>query len=240
MRAGDIENNVTDIAQIPVIFDCNDDGDDPAIGDIVTPEHMELVAGIVEVTGFARRHEDHCERSRSGSTAIYIGDADFGLPSPEFEELYPWLPSSVTRNSGFRYELDTVAANLADGEHSLVVWTEDRYGRPTASSASADSSSTTRIPDGEPEPVEPRHPASAGCVLTLIEGGAAGLISRQVSSRGDEAPWPGGFPRLGARSVLCSTLSTHCEETRLGRCIVGRSRQLVRYAGYNVCHRRSV
>ena len=55
----------------------------------------------------------------------YIGDAEFGLPSPEFEDRYPWLPSSVTRNSGFRFELDTVAANLADSEHSLVVWTQD-------------------------------------------------------------------------------------------------------------------
>ena len=62
---------------------------------------------------------------------VHIGDAEFGLWSPEFEELYPWLPSSVTRNSGYLYELDTVAANLADGEHSLVVITEDRSGGRT-------------------------------------------------------------------------------------------------------------
>jgi hypothetical protein len=124
VRAGDIENNVADIAQIPVIFDCNDDPDDPAIGDIVTPEHMELVAGVVEVTGFA----DDTRTLRQVEIWVdgnFIGLADFGLPSPEFEEAYPWLPTSVTRNSGYRYELDTVAENLADGEHSLVVWTED-------------------------------------------------------------------------------------------------------------------
>ncbi len=127
VRAGDIENNVTDIAQIPVIFDCNDDGDDPAIGDIVTPEHMELEAGVVEVTGFARDREG-IRYVQIWVDGNYIGDAEFGLPSPEFEDLYPWLPVSVTRNSGYRYDLDTVAANLADGEHSLVVRTEDRYG----------------------------------------------------------------------------------------------------------------
>jgi hypothetical protein len=127
VRAGDIENNVTDIAQIPVIFDCNDDGDDPAIGDIVTPEHMELEAGIVEVTGFARDREG-IRYVQIWVDGNYIGDADFGLLSPEFEDLYPWLPVSVTRNSGYSYDLDTVAANLADGEHSLVVRTEDRYG----------------------------------------------------------------------------------------------------------------
>ena len=48
-----------------------------------------------------------------------------------YEEAYPWLPSSVTRNSGFRYELDTVAASLADGEHSLIVKTVDRLGGDT-------------------------------------------------------------------------------------------------------------
>jgi len=36
VRAGDRENNVTDIAQLPVIFDCNDDPDDSAWGDIWT------------------------------------------------------------------------------------------------------------------------------------------------------------------------------------------------------------
>ena len=127
VRAGDLENNVTDIAQIPVIFDCDDDGDDPAIGDIRTPEHMELVAGVVEVNGFARDREG-IRYVQIWVDGNYIGDAEFGLPSPEFEDLYPWLPTSVTRNAGYQYELDTVAANLADGEHSLVVRTEDRYG----------------------------------------------------------------------------------------------------------------
>jgi hypothetical protein len=125
VRAGDLENNVADIAQIPVIFDCNDDPDDPAIGDIISPAHMERVAGVVEVTGFADDLNRRLEKVEIWVDGVYIGDADFGLPSPEFESRYPWLPSSVTRNSGFRYELDTVAANLADGEHSLVVWTQD-------------------------------------------------------------------------------------------------------------------
>ncbi len=125
VRAGDLENNVADIAQIPVIFDCNDDPDDPAIGDIVTPAHMERVAGVVEVTGFADDLNRRLEKVEIWVDGVYIGDAEFGLLSPEFEDRYPWLPSSVTRNSGFRYELDTVAANLADGEHSLVVWTQD-------------------------------------------------------------------------------------------------------------------
>jgi hypothetical protein len=128
VRAGDLENNVADIAQIPVIFDCNDDPDDPAIGDIISPYHMERVTGVVEVTGFADDLNRNIRAVEIWVDGVFIGEADFGLPSPEFEDRYPWLPSSITRNSGFFYELDTVAANLADGEHSLVVWTEDTGG----------------------------------------------------------------------------------------------------------------
>jgi N-acetylmuramoyl-L-alanine amidase len=124
VRAGDRENNVTDIAQLPVIFDCNDDADDPSWGDIWTPEHMERVAGTVEITGFAidTRSFRSVEIWIDGS---YIGDADIGLPSPDLADLYPWLPPIFGANRGFSYELDTVGENLADGEHSLVVWTED-------------------------------------------------------------------------------------------------------------------
>ena len=129
VRAGDRENNVTDIAQLPVIFDCNDDEDEPSWGDIWTPEHMELVAGVVEVTGFAMdsRSFDQVEIWVDG---LYIDKADHGLPSPDLDELYPWMPPTFSRHAGFSYELDTIAEDLADGEHSLIVWTHDnRDGR---------------------------------------------------------------------------------------------------------------
>jgi len=129
VRAGDRENNVTDIAQLPVIFDCDDDEDEPSWGDIWTPEHMELVAGVVEVTGFAidSRSFDQVEIWVDG---LYIGIADHGLPSPDLDELYPWMPPTFSNNAGFSYELDTIAEDLADGEHSLIVWTHDnRDGR---------------------------------------------------------------------------------------------------------------
>ena len=125
VRAGDWENNVTDIAQLPVIFDCNDDTDDPAWGDIWTPTHMEREAGTFEITGFAI----------DSWTIVYveiwvdglmIGLADYGLPTPSLGNLYPWLPPFYYSSAGFSYNLDTVAANLADGEHSIIVKTVDR------------------------------------------------------------------------------------------------------------------
>ena len=60
----------------------------------------------------------------------FIGFADFGLDTPDLDEIYPWLPPIYTDNGGFSYDLDTVAAGLADGQHELVVWTQDtRDGR---------------------------------------------------------------------------------------------------------------
>jgi hypothetical protein len=130
VRAGDRENNVTDIAQLPVIFDCNDDSDDPSWGDIWTPTHMERVAGTFEVTGFAidTWRIDYVEIWVDG---VFIGFAEHGLPVPNLRDLYPWLPPLYGSSAGFSYDLDTVAAQLADGEHSIIVWTEDRRGGRT-------------------------------------------------------------------------------------------------------------
>jgi hypothetical protein len=130
VRAGDWENNVTDIAQLPVIFDCNDDFDDPAWGDIWTPTHMEREADIVEITGFAIDYLriDYVEIWVDG---VFIGYADHGLPTPNLGALYPWMPLWFSLNAGFSYDLDTVAASLADGDHRIVVETEDRLGGRT-------------------------------------------------------------------------------------------------------------
>jgi hypothetical protein len=135
VRAGDRENNVTDIAQLPVIFDCNDDADDPAWGDIWTPEHMERVAGTVEVTGFVMDSLsiDAVEIwvNKGGPDENLVGYADYPLPSPGLADLYPWMPRWFSINSGYSFQLDTVAENIADGEHSVVVITEDRLGGRT-------------------------------------------------------------------------------------------------------------
>jgi hypothetical protein len=118
------------IAQLPVIFDCNDDPDDPSFGDIYTPAHMELEAGVVEVTGWAIDTDDleQVEIWVDGADGLYVGNADIFLDSPEVEDLYPWLPNYLTNDAGFSFEMDTEALNLADGEHVIVVWTEDEDG----------------------------------------------------------------------------------------------------------------
>jgi hypothetical protein len=131
IRAGDVENYIADIAQIPVIFDCDDERDRPAFGDIYTPAHMERVAGVVEVTGWALDY-DSVENVEVWIDGVYIDDVDaMGLPTPEVEDVYQWLPRSWTEDAGFRYDLDTEAEALSDGQHGLVVWSEDHWGGRT-------------------------------------------------------------------------------------------------------------
>jgi hypothetical protein len=131
IRAGDLENNVADIAQIPVIFDCDDDPDRPSFGDIYTPNAMERVTGVTDVTGWAIDQE-LIDRIEIWVDGVFIDVVDqMGLPSPEVIDLYPWYPWFLTSSAGFSYELDTEAENLADGNHLLVVWTEDRWGGRT-------------------------------------------------------------------------------------------------------------
>ena len=131
IRAGDLENNVADIAQIPVIFDCDDDPDRPSFGDIYTPTHMELTTGEVEITGFAVDYDDP-ETVEIWIDGVFISVVDeFGILTPEVEDQFPWLPRFMTQNAGWRYTLDTVAEGIADGEHVLVVWSEDYWGGRT-------------------------------------------------------------------------------------------------------------
>jgi hypothetical protein len=59
---------------------------------------------------------------------VHIGNADYPLPSPGLIDLYPWMPPIFPSSAGYAYDLDTVTAGIADGEHILVVITEDRRG----------------------------------------------------------------------------------------------------------------
>ena len=125
IRAGDIEGNVADIAQIPVIFDCNDDPDRPSFGDIYTPTAMERVMGTTPVAGWAVDF-DHIVEVEIRVDGDFMGFAAYGIPTPELREDYPWYPFSLTNTAGFYYDLDTTL--LTDGEHVLTVRTRDYWG----------------------------------------------------------------------------------------------------------------
>jgi len=82
------------------------------------------------VTGFAVDF-DRVDVVEIWVDGTYVGNAEYGFPTPEVEDMFPWFHFTLTRDAGFQYEMDTSAQMLADGEHSLVVWTEDRFGART-------------------------------------------------------------------------------------------------------------
>ena len=90
-----------------------------------------MVAGVVEVTGWAidlrpDRADRGLGRRRVHRLRRRLSDGD-----PRGPGRYPWLPSSLTEYAGYRYDLDTVSLNLTDGEHVLVIRTEDCWGGRT-------------------------------------------------------------------------------------------------------------
>ncbi len=128
VRGGDLENNIADIARIPVIFDCDDDPDRPSWGDIYQPTNMEIVSGITEVYGWVIDH-DQVQEVEIWIDGEFIDFADeIRLETPEVAAMFPWEPLFATLNAGFSYDLDTVSLNLSDGEHHLVIWTRDYWG----------------------------------------------------------------------------------------------------------------
>jgi len=133
IRAGDWDNNVADIASIPVIFDCNNDTDRPSWGDIYTPTHMQRVDDVVFLSGWAidLDYVVDVEIFIDGVSVGFVDEARVHLPSPEIEFIYPWLPDWHTEEARWEFDLDTVALNIADGEHVLVVVTHDYWGSST-------------------------------------------------------------------------------------------------------------
>jgi hypothetical protein len=89
------------------------------------------VAGVVETTGWAI-DLDAVEQVEIWMDGEFVSYADeIHLPSPEVDAIYLWLPNFFTNNAGWSYDMDTVGLNITDGEHVLVVWTEDHWGGRT-------------------------------------------------------------------------------------------------------------
>ncbi len=124
IRAGDLENNVADIAQIPVIFDCDDDYDRASFGDIYAPTNMERISDTFEVTGWAI-DLDFVIEVEVWVDGEFMGYADTGILTPEVRDQFPWLPIFHTDDAGYSFDLDTTT--ISEGEHLLAIRTVD-YG----------------------------------------------------------------------------------------------------------------
>lgn len=127
VRAADHFGQVTNIAEIPVTFTCDEDIDNElSIGDINTPRHGMLAGGVVQANGWAIDWE--------GVSAvlilvdgIYVGETTVGLPRAGVNALHLGYPDSLA--PGWQFALDTT--RLANGRHVLDVIVRDDLGNET-------------------------------------------------------------------------------------------------------------
>lgn len=127
VRAADHFGQVTNIAEIPVTFTCDEDiANELSIGDINTPRQGMLAGGVVQANGWAIDWE--------GVSAvlilvdgIYVGETTVGIPRGGVNALYLGYPDSLT--SGWQFALDTT--RLANGRHVLDVVVRDTLGNET-------------------------------------------------------------------------------------------------------------
>ncbi len=119
------------IDKIPVLFDCNDQGDAPPFGDLEIPVNMqdmkntELVKGWVIDYNNVRRLNFYVDGILDGSLIAGSG-VKINMLRMDVEAEYPWLPYPYSRNNGFEYQLDT--SKYVDGVHQLIVEAVDSPG----------------------------------------------------------------------------------------------------------------
>jgi hypothetical protein len=129
IRSGDHASQVSNIAEIPVTFSCDQNQfDEGSVGDIDLPVNGLLYHGVINATGWALDWE--------GVNSVQIlvdgqpfGIANYGFPRPDVFALsyYPGYPNVV--DPGWMFSLDT--AKLANGEHFIDVVVTDRLGAVT-------------------------------------------------------------------------------------------------------------
>ncbi|HEX2643638.1 MAG TPA: hypothetical protein VHU81_11660 [Thermoanaerobaculia bacterium] len=127
IRAADHFGQVTNIAEMPVTFTCDEDTDNEnSIGEVGIPRAGLLYGGVIQTQGWALDWE--------GVSAVlilvdgtYVGEATRGLTRPGVSALYPGYPESAA--PGWQYALDT--RKLSNGTHELDVIVRDDLGVET-------------------------------------------------------------------------------------------------------------
>ncbi len=129
IRAGDHASQISNLAEIPVTFTCDQNlPNESSIGTVEQPRNGLLYNGVVQVTGWALDWE--------GVTGVQvlvdgrpIGDAVYGLPRPDVLEL-SFYPGYINiGNPGWAFDLDT--RELSNGEHFIDVVVTDNHGVTT-------------------------------------------------------------------------------------------------------------
>ncbi|HEV2847172.1 MAG TPA: Ig-like domain-containing protein, partial [Thermoanaerobaculia bacterium] len=127
VRAGDHANQVTNIAELPVTFSCDDNiPNENSFGDIDLPRPGLLYNGNITVTGWALDWEgvNNVQVLVDGKAA---GNAVLGIGRNEVLSQYPGFPESLA--SGWQFTLNT--RNYENGEHFIAVIVPDDLGVTT-------------------------------------------------------------------------------------------------------------
>lgn len=127
VRAGDYYGNVANIAEIPVVFLCDENqGNQGAYGEIELPVPLGIYAGEITFTGWTLDWEG-VNQIHMFVDGNWVGTAVHGFPRPGVSARYPGFPESA--GPGWAFDLD--AAAFTDGLHLLQVVVEDDLGVET-------------------------------------------------------------------------------------------------------------
>lgn len=127
VRAGDYAGQVADIAQIPVVFRCDDAiPNEGSFGAIELPVPYGIYAGRLRFYGWALDWEG-IDRIRIYVDGQFLGNAILGRLRPEISSRYPGYPESLA--PGWEFEVD--ASRFNDGLHSMQAIVVDDLGAET-------------------------------------------------------------------------------------------------------------
>jgi len=124
IRVGDVAGQVANVAEIPVIFTCNEFTDNAgAFGFIDDPENGELTGGVTQVSGWALDAEGVAV-VKLYLDGEFVGNAFHGIPRGDVLARYPGYPDSLA--AGWSFNLDTHITS--DGQHHLQAVVQDDLG----------------------------------------------------------------------------------------------------------------
>lgn len=127
IRAGDYEGNFANIADIPVVFYCDENfGNEGSFGFIDHPYSGELTYGVTPVYGWTLDAEgiSHVQIRLDG---VVVGNATYGLARPDVSAFFPGYPDSLA--PGWLFQLDTTLTS--NGHHHLQAIAVDDFGAQT-------------------------------------------------------------------------------------------------------------
>jgi hypothetical protein len=127
IRSGDYEGNFANIAEMPVVFFCDENtGNQGSFGYIDHPYGGEFTYGVTPVVGWALDAEGIFE-IQVYLDGVHVGNATYGFARPDVTTHFPGYPDSLA--PGWLFNLDTTLTS--DGHHHLQVIAVDDFGVET-------------------------------------------------------------------------------------------------------------